>query len=198
MERVRADEEVGLADAVRRLVDGETAPDDQWNAAVQCPEGRCFAPTAREIAVDDDRVGDSRDEELDDLGLEVPALVPEHGHEGGPGQRLARAQDVQLHGLGARLRQVGPLRGNVAHTDHGPSVTGTRLELACLTVLESTTVAADAVLDGTELLGQEAGLAFRAIADREGHASVHFRVGRDTSKENDPGGGSFSRLLRVD
>ena len=76
----------------------------------------------REVRVDDDRIGHGCRQQLEDPRLEVQAALSQHRHERRAGQRLAGVQDVQLHRLGAWLRQVGPLRGYLAHGDKRPAV----------------------------------------------------------------------------
>ena len=170
IEGVGPDEEVGLAHTVRRVVDGKPPSDHQWGSALHGAEGQRLPITSGEISSDRDRIGDGRNEHLEDLGLEASPFPAEHLHEGRAGQRLAGLQDVQLHRLRTGLRQVRPLRGYLAHGDHGLVGTGTRLRLACLIVVELATVAAHEVLDGMELLRQQSEIGVRGdqkVGDRQ-------------------------------
>src|SRR5208283_2128263 len=95
-----------------------------WGSALHRVEGRCLSRTPGKVRVDDDRTGDGGGQQREDPVFEVETTLPEHRHERGARQGLTRAQDVQLHRLRARPRQVGTLEGYLAHGDHGSAGTG--------------------------------------------------------------------------
>ena len=129
---IRAHEEVGLAGTECHPIDRQPAADHQRDPVVHGSNGRRLPLASRQTPVDDHSPGDAFHQPFEDVGLELPSLLPEHGDERGGRQRLTRVQHVELEPLRAALGRVGALEGHLAH-DNGPiRSTDRRLGAACL------------------------------------------------------------------
>ena len=113
-----AHQEVGLADAVRIVVDREPAAGHDGSSAEQGPH-RVPLLGFRILGVDDDGTANAVEEVRDGCILVLVSAGDELLQERRVGQRFAGSEDIELDALGARLGEVRvPWRDLHRHNFH--------------------------------------------------------------------------------
>ena len=170
---IGAHEEVGLTNPKGHPVDGQAATDHQRYFVVHGSEGGRLPLASRKALVDDHGPGDGSGQPLEDVGLVFLSLVPEHGDEGGGGQRLTRMEHVELQPLRAAPGHVGALWVHLDHADVLGWSTERRLRRRLCHRPWVAAALAEELLDGIELAGQQA----RSVCRERSGGSARDAVG---------------------